>query len=119
MTRTYWHIAHPNYGDGADLICRNNQVDPAEWAWDNADEGFDGNVICLFPDTPRGRTEADWLWSERTDYHLLRVDLPYDYPVGRVEEGYPAVDGLIPAEYITHIRTGYAEMAVTRNGDEY
>lgn len=74
---------------------------------------------ALFPDTPRGRTEADWLWFERKDHHLLRIELPDYIPVGEVEEGYPAVDHLIPAEYVTIVRTGYAEHVVTREGDEY
>lgn len=119
---TYWHIAHPAYTVGADLTCRDyldrDGVAP-EWQWVDADEGFDGNVVCLFPDTPRGRTEADWLWFERKDYHLLRVELPDYIEVSEVEEGYPAVDHMIPAEHITIVRTGYAEDVVTQDGDEY
>lgn len=118
---TYWHIAHPSY-TGGDLICRDQLAQDGaapDWTWDEADEGFDGTVVCLFPDTPRGRTEADWLWSDRQDYHLLRVDLPDDHPVSRVDEGYPAVDGAISGEFITLIRTGYAERAVTQEGDHY
>lgn len=122
MTVTYWHIAHPKY-PGGDLLCRDYLVrDGAapEWMWgDDAPEGFDGNVVCLFPDSPRGRTEADWLWFERKDYHLLRVELPDHVEVGQGEEGYPAVVDHIPAEYVTLVRTGYAERAVTRDGDEH
>lgn len=36
-----------------------------------------------------------------------------------MEEGYPAVDHLIPTEYVTLIRTGYASGVVTQDGDEY
>lgn len=116
---TYWHIAHPDY-TGGDLLSRDNLGDDApKWMWDDADDGLDAEVVCLFPDTPRGRTEADWLWYERKDYHLLRVDLPDDYPMTKVEEGYPAVNDEIPAEYITIIQTGYDESAVRREGDEY
>lgn len=117
---TYWHIAHPSYGPGADLMCRDYLLrDGVAAEWADADEGLDGNVVCLFPDTPRGRTEADWLWFERKDHHLLRVDLPDGHPITSVEEGYPAVDGEIPADYITLVRTGYAEHIVTREGDAY
>ncbi len=116
---TYWHIAHPDY-TGGDLLSRANLGDDAPaWVWDDAPEGVDADVVCLFPDTPRGRTEADWLWYERRDYHLLRVELPDDQPTEIVEEGYPAVLGGIPAEYITKVRTGYAELVVCHEGDKY
>ena len=124
MTTTvrYWHIAHPSYV-GGDLQCRSNLgADAPTWAWDEAPEGFDGDVVCLFVDTPEGRQEADDLWSDRPTYTLLRVDLPatdadYDWDeapltVTTVEEGYPAVIGAIPARYITEIRRGYAEGAI-------
>lgn len=108
---TYWHIAHPSY-DGGDLICRNNQ--PAagvdiDWAWDDADEGFDGDVICLFPDTEQGRRETDWLWFERPEHILLRIDTPDGTATTTVEEGYPAIIGTIPGEWITEVRRGYEE----------
>lgn len=121
MSTTYWHIAHPSYTGGS-LICRDRLAENGEapeWAWTDADEGFDGGVVCLFPDTPRGRTEADWLWFERKDHHLLRIDLPDDYDTTTVEEGYPAVEDEIPAGFITLVRTGYAENVATREGDEY
>jgi hypothetical protein len=113
-TRTYWHIAHASY-TGGDLLCRDYlQRDglAPEWAWDDADEGFDGNVVCLFPDTDGGREEATWLWQDRPDHVLLRVDVPeylHDDVIGEVEEGYPAVDHQIPAAWITEVRRGYAE----------
>jgi hypothetical protein len=123
MTRTYWHIAHNTYRDGDDLLCRDYLARDGrapEWKWDDVDEGFDGNVVCLFPDTPRGRTEADWLWYEYQDFVLVRVEVPDElaYLVGEVEEGYPAVDHQIPAEWCTTIRRGYADV-ITKEGDEY
>lgn len=122
MTQTYWHIAHPSYAIGEALECRNRLAEDdraPEWAWDEADEGFDGDVVCMFPDTPRGRTEAEWLWADRPDHHLLRIDLGDDHAITTVEEGYPAVIGEIPAEHITHVRTGYAPHVVTQDGDAY
>ncbi len=119
---TYWHIGHPTYTPGTDLTCRNilaQYGQAPEWAWPDADEGFDGDVVCLFPDTPRGRIEADWMWSERDDYHLLRVELPDDIETTTVEEGYPAVDYRIPAEHVTLVHTGYDDGVVTQDGDEY
>lgn len=124
-TRTYWHIAHASYTNGDPLLSRDRLAREGrapEWHWDDADEGFDGNVVCLFPDTPRGRTEADWLWSDHQDFTLVRVDIPAgtaDAIVTEVEEGYPAVEHNIPAEWCTTIRRGYAENTITREGDEY
>src|SRR2546430_13919958 len=101
---TYWHIAYDGYQPGDALLCRNDQTEiDTPWKWgEDAEEGFDGNVVCLFPDTPRGWTEADWLWYEHPTYHPLRIDLPGgDYPVTEVDEGYPAVDHKVPGEYVT------------------
>jgi hypothetical protein len=124
MAETFWHIAHHSYCDGDDLLCRDLLVKRGcapEWHWDDAPEGFDGNVVCMFPDTPKGRVEADWYWDEQSQFVLLRVEVPDEsaYLVGEVEEGYPAMDHRIPSEWITVIRRGYAENVVTREGDEY
>jgi hypothetical protein len=111
-TSTYWHIAHPDYQSGDDLLCRSQLAQEGrapEWAWDEADQGFDGDVVCLFPDTAGGRTDADWLWSERPNYALLRIDLPSDIRTIQVEEGYPAVPGCICGETVTVVRAGYVE----------
>lgn len=124
-TRTYWHIAAATYTNGEALKCWNTLAAEGyapEWKWGDAPEGYDGDVICVFPDTPGGRTEADWLWYEHNTSHLLRIDVPadvHDDVITEVEEGYPAVWGEIPAEWITLVRTGYAEHTVTREGDSY
>lgn len=122
---TYWHVAHPSYQDGDDLLCRNQLAQEGrtpEWSWQEAAEGFDADVVCLFPDTPRGRAETDWLWDERSDYTLVRVNVPdgvHDDLITKVEEGYPAVLGRIPAQWCTTVRRGYAPDTVTQDGDSY
>ncbi len=117
---TYWHVAHDSYRDGTPLVCRNLQATldiETPWKWDRADDGFDGGVICLFPDTPQGRTEADWLWYEHPGYVLLRVDIDEDgYDMTVVEEGYPAVLGEIDPEDITVVRRGYANRVIGEDG---
>lgn len=125
MTRTYWHIAHHSYQPGDTLKSWNDLRDEGheaafEWKWDEADAGFDSDVICVFPDTARGRIEADWLWSDHPDSHLLRIDIPDDEDptIVTVQEGYPALYS-IPAEWITLVRSGYAENTVTHEGDSY
>jgi hypothetical protein len=112
---TYWHIADASY-DGGDLLCRNELADEdraPEWAWgDDAPEGYDGDVVCLFTDTEQGRTEADWLWYERKDGVLLRIEVPKGTRIVSVAEGYPAILGRIPAEWIIEVRRGYADGAI-------
>jgi hypothetical protein len=111
-TKTYWHIAHPTY-TGGDLICRDTLAAEGrapEWAWLDAPEGFDGNVVCMFADTEDGRYEADGLWLDRPDHVLVRVDIPADTAdavVTEVEEGFPAVERRIPAEWTTVVARGY------------
>lgn len=113
---TYWHIAWDGYQPGDDLICRRAQsAIESPWTWDEADEGFDSDVICLFPDSEKGRTEADWLWSDRPSYTLLRVEIPEgqtEVLLTTVEEGYPAAYDRIPAEWVTVIASGYREGAI-------
>ena len=117
---TYWHVAHDSYRDGTPLISRDRQAyhgieTPRKW--DDADEGFDSGVICLFPDTPEGRQEADWLWFDNKSYALLRVEIDEDlYLMTEVEEGYPAVAEEILARDITVIRRGYADGCITEAG---
>src|ERR1017187_8053105 len=120
-TATYWHIADESYCDGDALYCRNIQgfhgVTTA-WKWgDDAAEGFDSDMVCLFPDTPNGRQEADWLWYEHRASVLLRVSIDDDYyTVTQVEEGYPAVVGQIDAADITIARRGYADGMISEAG---
>jgi hypothetical protein len=114
MTR-YWHIAHPAYQTGDDLLCRSQLLQEGrapEWSWNDADEGLDGDVVCLFPDTADGRQQADWLWYERPDHTLLAVDLPDDAEITHVDEGYPAIVGHIPAAWVTVVRVGYVDGAI-------
>lgn len=117
---TYWHVAHDSYRDGMPLISRDRQDHygiETPWKWDDADEGFDSSVICLFPDTPEGRRETDWLWFDHKSYVLLRVEIDEDfYMMTEVEEGYPAVHGEIHTEDITVIRRGYAEGVINETG---
>lgn len=115
---TYWHVAHDSYQDGSALISRDHQDYygiSTPWKWgDDADEGTDGGVICLFPDTPGGRQEAGWLWYENPAYVLLRVEIDEDcYIVTEVEEGYPAVENKISARDITVVRRGYKDGVIS------
>lgn len=103
---SYYHVAHVSYQPGDALWCRNElEIMGAAppWQWEDADEGFDGDVVCLF----RAQAEAtDFIAELCPNGRLLAVDLPddleaYGLRLTRVDEGYPAVYGHIPAEYIT------------------
>ena len=101
---TFWHIAHPAWIPGQPLRSRNaltaDGID-IPWLWDEADEGTDCDVVCLFPDTDQGRMEAQWLSDDRPGYTILRVELPDDTNMGRAEwEGYPTIDE-VPGECLT------------------
>lgn len=113
----YWHVAHESYRDGTPLVCRGDQARygiETPWKWDDADEGTDEALVSLFPDTPDGRREAWWLWSEYPSYVLLRVEVDEgEYMMTFVEEGYPAVQDRIDACDITVVRRGYADGVIT------
>lgn len=112
-TVTFWHVAHESYQAGQPLICRAELAaagDAPEWGWgDDATEGFDPDVVCLFRDTADERDEADALWFSRPTGILLRVELPTEIAenLATVEEGYAAAFDRIDAEYITIIAIGY------------
>lgn len=108
MTTTYWHVAHPQWTPGEPLRSRNLLAEDGvdiPWLWDEAPDGTDCDIVCLFPDTEQGRTEAGWLLDDRPGYTLLRVELPEDVEITRAEwEPYPAVTGEIPAEYLAAVK---------------
>ena len=115
---TYWHVAHPSYQQGEDLVCWNTAVergwlDESDWKWPDAEVGFDGHVVCLYPDTEEGRQQVEWHRDDYPDGILVRVEIddddllaPSDWQdpeisMTTVEEGFPAVRGSIPARCIT------------------
>jgi hypothetical protein len=105
----YWHIAHPTWTPDQPLRSRNallaDGVD-IPWLWDEADEGTDCGIVCLFPDTEQGCMEAGWLADDRPGYAIVQVDIPEDADIfmTRAEwEGYPAVQDEIPAAYLTAV----------------
>jgi hypothetical protein len=101
---TFWHLAHPLWTFGQSLRSRNALLADGldiPWLWDEADEGTDGDIVCLFPDTEQGRMEAGWLAEDRPNCTVLRVELPDNIEMTRAEwENYPAVPDEIPADYL-------------------
>ena len=99
MSTTYFHVADRSYKPGEDLFCWDELERlgcAPEWKWEEADIGFDGDVVCLFESLDEAR---EFQAAHSPDGIILRVELPEPAPV-RVEEGYPAVYGRVPATYI-------------------
>ena len=108
MTTTYWHVTGPDYRDGDDLVCwerlvEDGYVDEAAWKWPDAPVGWNGHLICLFPDTDEGRRERDEWAAETAGAKVLRIDVDTEDEclVEEDLEGYPAIAQRIPALYIT------------------
>lgn len=107
---TYWHITGPDYTLGSDLLSWDRLVASGvstEWKWDDAPEGYDGHLVCMFRDTPQERQERDWFRGEIAGAQVLRITIPDEdvedgtVTLAEVAEGYIAVLDTIPAHYIT------------------
>lgn len=115
MSQVVYHVAGQQYESGDPLLCWDLLVAAGiltdeDWQWEDAEAGYDGDVVCLFED----RVEAEQFASERGG-RLLTITLPDDADLGqyetfagyisprltRVAEGYLAVRGGIPAAWIT------------------
>lgn len=102
----YYHVADASYQAGDDLLCFNEQDargwEPV-WKWEEAEIGFDGDVVCLFESSDEAEDFiATWLPTGI----LLAVDIPEDYRewglrMDHVSEGYPCVVWRIPAQFIS------------------
>lgn len=107
-TRTYWHVAHPAWQPGSDLMSRNALATAGvdiPWTWDEAPDGTDCDVVCLFRDDEEGRQYRDWMAEDRPECWVLRVDLSDEVPVGRPEwEPMFAAVASVPAAHITVVR---------------
>lgn len=100
---TYYHIAHKSYQAGMNLYSFDNQLDMGwepEWKWDEADQGLDSDVVCLF----ETRKEAEYFKREYLPSgKLLKIQIAENDDRVRVlrnDEGYPAVMSKIPADLI-------------------
>lgn len=110
----YYHVAHESFAAGDDLLCRNRLLDEGRappWAWDDADEGYDGDIVCLYETEDEAREHRNYYCSPES--RILAVDLDIEdgcalYPSFEVAlltnaEGYAALPEYIPGEYITII----------------
>lgn len=115
-TATYYHVADSTYELGDDLMSRSELVEcgmaPA-WHWEDSEEGTHSEVVCLL--APESLDDdvagAAWMLAEFPGSRLLRVDLPDDWPMTTITEGYepytmtfPASTVRIPSAYITIVR---------------
>jgi hypothetical protein len=102
-TKTYYHVAPASYRVGDDLWCYDELVAQGyevAWKWEDAEEGFDTDVVCLFS----SRDDAESFVAEfLSDGQVLTVDLSDapDVRLTTVAEGFPAAFRRIPALYIS------------------
>lgn len=98
----YFHVAPATFRIGDDLLCWDEleaRGDAPEWKWEDAEVGFDTDVVCLFESLDDARDFAATFLPDGT---ILAIDLSDadDVRLTRVSEGYPAAMRLIPARYI-------------------
>lgn len=113
--QTYYHVAGAEWVVGEPLLCRDRLVAlgvDIAWKWDDAPEGFDGDVVCLFDNYDEAAEFRAEFGGE-----LVAVTIPedmddsYALPWGgyisprmtQVDEGYTAIADGIPSEWITLI----------------
>lgn len=105
MNKQFYHVAPANFRVGDDLLCYNEleaQGYDVAWKWEDAEDGFDGDVVCLFRSLDDARLFVeDFLPTGQ----ILSVDLSGadNVRLVTVSEGYDAALTRIPAEYITPV----------------
>lgn len=103
---TYFHIARESYSDGEDLLSWDSYIErygeqPCVWKWEDADEGFDTDIVSLFS----SRDEAD-AYMDDFGGVMLHVTIPdWAEDEGMMivtnSEGYTAVMSHIPAAFVS------------------
>lgn len=117
----YFHVAGDQYQAGDDLLCRDALIEAGlniAWKWEDAPEGFDGDAVCLFETEAEAREHLAEFGGT-----LLAVDVP-DEMLGdaatdrqywrdqtdgiaagmtRVDEGFAAIRGGIPADWLSEV----------------
>lgn len=100
---TRYHVADPSYQIGTDLLCRDRLLEMGkapEWKWADAEEGADGDVVCLFQSIADAHEfRQDWLPSGR----ILSIEINDEMRLTVVGEGYEAVRWSIPAYAISEL----------------
>lgn len=98
---TYFHVAPAEYQTGSNLLCWDElEASGYDLTWKYENEPVDTDVVCLFETEVEAR---DFIDTFLPSGKLLRVSIPSDADDVRlttVEEGYPAVLRMIPAQYI-------------------
>lgn len=118
MATTVWHVAGAQYQAGDPLLPWNSLIADGtltedDWHWDDAPEGWDGDVVCVYESEAEAREHLGSMGGTLLvitvpDDHDDADPLQYDNPYGgyirprslRVEEGYLAFANGIPCEWI-------------------
>lgn len=107
---TYYHVAPISYNEGEDLLSWDAYVErygeqPTAWKWDEADEGFDTDIVSLFTDRAEASDYIDLYMDGAAKVLTIEVGDDTDIRVRRNSEGYSCVIGRIPAEHIISVET--------------
>jgi len=117
MTKIYYHVASSEYQEGDSLLAKDKLEEAgitAGWKWEDAEAGFDTDVVCVFDSLEEARLyKQDFAPSGKIlEIEVAREDLEdpiawqtkwgfYITPkTTRVAEGYTAFRDGIPAEWI-------------------
>lgn len=109
---TYFHVAPNSYNEGEDLLSWDAYTErfgetPGAWKWDEAEEGFDTDIVCVFRGDQRdAAVEFIEMWMDGSA-KLLTIEIPEDamaeVRMGVNEEGFDYVARMIPAEFIVAV----------------
>ena len=102
--QTYYHVAGEGYQQGDELLCWSRLLDrglvsESDWKWEDAEVGFDGDVVCLYESEGDAREHLAEYGGT-----LLRIEIEAsneEITLTRVEEGFPAALYSIPAYAIS------------------
>jgi hypothetical protein len=111
---TYYHVASENYHEGDPLFCFNKLQEfdfDVEWKWQEADEGWDTDVVCVFDEIEDAQEFKEEYGGKLLKITVSQEDI--DEPINwntkygyiwpeRIEviEGYMAFREGVPAEWI-------------------
>lgn len=110
---TYLHIAPNTYNAGEDLLswdayCEQYGEAPTAWKWDEAEEGFDTDIVSLFRDDQRGEAMEYAAEFGGEAPKMLTIEIEDGEEGVRIltnSEGYVCIVGRVPAWAIMSVET--------------
>jgi len=117
VTKIYYHVTGSEYQEGDPLLSLERLEEAGvevEWKWEDADYGFDADVVCVFDDLKQAKLFKEDFHPNGKILKIAVVQEDLDDPIAwqtrwgfyitprqtTVEEGYVAFRDGIPAEWI-------------------